>query len=56
MSSDLTQLDEHILKLRDGGTLTENEVKALCEKVCFAATQVEKQPSDDIKSFSVHLF
>lgn len=26
-------LDEHISRLREGNTLTENEVKALCEKV-----------------------
>lgn len=28
-------IDEHIQRLRSGGTLTENEVKALCEKVSF---------------------
>lgn len=26
-------IDEHIERLRNGGTLTENEVKVLCEKV-----------------------
>jgi hypothetical protein len=26
-------VDEHIERLRNGGTLTENEVKNLCEKV-----------------------
>jgi hypothetical protein len=30
---DYTKLDEHITALREGNTLTENEVKALCEKV-----------------------
>jgi hypothetical protein len=33
MSFDLAKLDEHIERLRKGDTLTENEVKALCEKV-----------------------
>jgi hypothetical protein len=28
-----TQLDEQIERLRGGGTLSENEVKALCDKV-----------------------
>lgn len=27
------EIDEHIERLRGGGTLTENEVKNLCEKV-----------------------
>jgi hypothetical protein len=30
---DYTTLDEHITALREGNTLTENQVKALCEKV-----------------------
>jgi len=30
---DLSKLDQHIEKLRTGNTLTENEVKALCEQV-----------------------
>jgi hypothetical protein len=33
MALELTKLDEHIKSLRDGNTLTENEVKALCDKV-----------------------
>lgn len=33
MSFDLAKLDEQINLLRDGNTLTENEVKALCDKV-----------------------
>lgn len=32
-SVDLDKLDSHIEQLRKGNTLTENEVKALCEKV-----------------------
>ena len=32
-----SHLDEHIEKLRNGGTLTENEVKALCDKVSISA-------------------
>lgn len=27
------QVEEHIERLREGNTLTENEVKALCDKV-----------------------
>lgn len=30
---DVDQLDEQIERLRNGGTLTENEVKVLCDKV-----------------------
>jgi serine/threonine-protein phosphatase 2A catalytic subunit len=33
MSLDTTKLDEHIEKLRSGNTLTENEVRALCDQV-----------------------
>jgi len=33
MSVDDSKLDEQIERLRDGDTLTEIEVKALCEKV-----------------------
>ena len=36
MSLEIAKLDEHIQALRNGNTLTENEVKALCEKVCVA--------------------
>jgi hypothetical protein len=32
MSLDEAALDTHIERLREGGTLTENEVKALCDK------------------------
>ena len=35
MSRDLAQLDEQIERLRAGGTLSENEVRALCEKVRY---------------------
>ena len=38
MSFDLAKLDEHIERLRKGDTLTENEVKALCEKVRYDDT------------------
>ena len=33
MSSTYGDIDEHIDRLKNGGTLTENEVKNLCEKV-----------------------
>jgi hypothetical protein len=33
MALDVAKLDEHIQSLREGNTLTENEVKQLCEKV-----------------------
>ena len=33
MSLDTSALDGHIERLRKGETLTENEVRALCEKV-----------------------
>jgi hypothetical protein len=33
MAFDTAKLDEQISSLREGNTLTENEVKALCEKV-----------------------
>jgi serine/threonine-protein phosphatase 2A catalytic subunit len=33
MALDIAKLDEHINSLREGNTLTEHEVKALCEKV-----------------------
>lgn len=33
MSRDIGQLDEQIERLRGGGTLSENEVRALCETV-----------------------
>jgi hypothetical protein len=33
MGGELAYLDAQIEKLRVGGTLTENEVRALCEKV-----------------------
>lgn len=36
MSFDFEKLDEHIARLRTGDTLTENEVKALCDKVSLA--------------------
>ena len=40
----LENLDAQIEKLREGDTLPENEVKALCEKVCFC-TVVYTVPS-----------
>lgn len=42
MALDNGKIDEHISSLREGNTLTENEVKALCEKVNIAC-----DPSDD---------
>jgi len=33
MALDIAALDGHIERLRNGETLTENEVRALCEKV-----------------------
>jgi len=33
MALEIAKLDEHIQSLREGNTLTENEVKALCDKV-----------------------
>ena len=36
MSLDIAALDGHIERLRKGETLTENEVRALCEKVRYA--------------------
>jgi hypothetical protein len=33
MSLDTAKLDEHIERLHGGNTLTENEVRALCEQV-----------------------
>ena len=33
MSFDIAKLDDRIEKLRNGSTLTENEVKALCDQV-----------------------
>jgi hypothetical protein len=33
MTSNYGDIDEHIDRLKGGGTLTENEVKNLCEKV-----------------------
>jgi hypothetical protein len=35
MSFDIAKLEDHIERLRGGDTLTENEVKALCEKVRY---------------------
>jgi hypothetical protein len=35
MSFDIAKLEDHIERLRAGDTLTENEVKALCEKVRY---------------------
>jgi hypothetical protein len=35
MSFDIAKLEDHIERLRVGDTLTENEVKALCEKVRY---------------------
>jgi hypothetical protein len=36
-------VDEHIDRLRNGGTLTENEVKNLCDKVSYAATYISQE-------------
>jgi Calcineurin-like phosphoesterase len=36
MSLDTSNLDAQIDRLREGGTLSEHEVKALCDKVSFA--------------------
>jgi hypothetical protein len=38
MSRDIGQLDEQIERLRGGGTLSENEVRALCETVSWATS------------------
>jgi len=38
MALEIAKLDEHIQSLREGNTLTENEVKALCEKVRYRMT------------------
>lgn len=45
MALELARLDEHIDSLREGNTLTENEVKALCEKV--RTTQTTTSMADD---------
>lgn len=37
MPLDTAKLDEHIERLRGGNTLTENEVRALCDQVGFYA-------------------
>lgn len=39
MSADNSHLDEHIERLRGGDTLTEKEVKALCDKVSQSNVQ-----------------
>jgi serine/threonine-protein phosphatase 2A catalytic subunit len=44
MVLDIATLDEKIERLREGDTLTENEVKALCEKVRLAAHRLLKRP------------
>jgi hypothetical protein len=44
---DYTKLDEHITALREGNTLTENEVKALCEKVRVSIHEQRDRPKQD---------
>jgi len=58
MALDIAKMDEHIQALREGNTLTENEVKALCEKVrpgmtagaacvtCFRLLFLDRQSPD----------
>jgi hypothetical protein len=42
MTFDLSKLDEQVEKLRKGDTLSETEVKALCEKVRRRQYQIAK--------------
>lgn len=37
----MDKIDQQIASLREGNTLTENEVKALCDKVTFRKCSVE---------------
>ena len=36
MSAGISQIDEHIERVRAGGSLSENEVKELCDKVSLS--------------------
>jgi hypothetical protein len=45
MSFDIAKLEDHIERLRGGDTLTENEVKALCEKVRYTSPWSSKSRS-----------
>lgn len=38
--SGISEIEEHIQRLKDGGSLTENEVKNLCEKVSYPMISV----------------
>lgn len=51
MSLDIAALDDHIERLRKGETLTENEVRALCEKVRRNAHRAEKNARKRGKMF-----
>eukprot|EP00984_Skeletonema_dohrnii_P004711 scaffold1658_cov104-Skeletonema_dohrnii-CCMP3373.AAC.1 len=41
---DVDQLDSQIARLRSGGTLTENEVKVLCDKCRSLHTLISLEP------------
>lgn len=43
MASPTSELDEQIERLRKGGTLSENEVKALCEKVSLLHFSMQRE-------------
>ena len=52
---DVAQLDEQIERLREGGTLTENEVKVLCDKVSDVHCMVRSIVMSNDKSWLVRL-
>jgi hypothetical protein len=42
-----TEIDGQIERLRTGGTLSENEVKALCDKVSFKLASSDRKDLSD---------
>ena len=57
MARPTIDIDEQIDRLRAGGTLTENEVKALCDKVRLHAVTRRGLPSDRPRRWgSCHVF
>jgi hypothetical protein len=53
---DVDQLDEQIERLRGGGTLTENEVKVLCDKVSEADREYCSRIVNGVCCFDVDVF
>jgi hypothetical protein len=53
MTNETSDIDAQIERLRNGGTLSELEVKNLCEKVCYDEAETMKNRHGELLSFKM---